>query len=96
MRLTIDTREPDPHPWQTYLPAGWTATRAALETGDFALTASPERTVIERKTASIAPIVTPTDESAAMEDSVKDFERASYPSRNKSVCGRLQRCSLRG
>ncbi len=75
MRLTIDTREPDPHPWQTYLPAGWTATRAALETGDFALTALPERTVIERKTASIAPILTTADESAAMEDAVKDFER---------------------
>lgn len=43
---------PDPHPWQPYLPAGWTATRAALETGDFALTALPDGVIIERKTAA--------------------------------------------
>jgi len=52
MRLTIDSREPDPHPWIPFLPAGWTVERTALETGDIALTALPEGAVCERKTAS--------------------------------------------
>jgi ERCC4-type nuclease len=53
MTLLADTREPaDPHPWSPYLPEGWRMVRGTLETGDFALAALPEATVIERKTPS--------------------------------------------
>lgn len=52
MRVTFDTREPENHPWAEYLPEGWTVERAALETGDIALTALPEGAVCERKTAT--------------------------------------------
>lgn len=50
--LTLDTREPDPHPWAPYLPEGWRIERATLETGDMAVARLPEGVVIERKTAS--------------------------------------------
>lgn len=51
MILTLDTREPDPHPWEKHLPAGWQMRRGTLETGDLALENLPEGVVIERKTA---------------------------------------------
>ena len=52
MRVTIDTREPWPHPWAKCLPGGWEIERGTLETGDVVLSALPESAVIERKTAS--------------------------------------------
>jgi ERCC4-type nuclease len=52
MRVTIDTREPWPHPWAKCLPEGWELVREKLETGDVVLSALPESAVIERKTAS--------------------------------------------
>jgi DNA excision repair protein ERCC-4 len=51
MTLTLDSREPWPHPWHPDLPQGWTMTRAALETGDLCIARLPEAVVIERKTA---------------------------------------------
>jgi len=48
--LLIDSREPQEHPWVEWLPTGWTAERATLETGDFALASNPS-IVVERKTA---------------------------------------------
>ena len=52
MRVTIDTREPWPHPWAASLPDGWELVRERLETGDLALAAIPEAAVVERKTPS--------------------------------------------
>ena len=52
MRILIDLREPDLHPWLPYLPAGWDYERATLETGDLALAAMSEAAVIERKSPS--------------------------------------------
>jgi ERCC4-type nuclease len=50
VRVTVDTRDPWPHPWAKFLPAGWEMERGRLETGDLALSAIPEGAVIERKT----------------------------------------------
>ena len=52
MVVTIDNREPDPHPWGRFLPDGWTFERGTLETGDLVLAALPDGAVVERKTAS--------------------------------------------
>ena len=52
MTLTLDTREPDPHPWHPYLPEGWTMTREAMDTGDLCVARLPDGVVVERKTAS--------------------------------------------
>jgi ERCC4-type nuclease len=52
MRLLLDSREPDPHPWKQYLPEGWSFERGLLETGDVAISALPDGGVVERKTAS--------------------------------------------
>jgi ERCC4-type nuclease len=52
MRVTLDTREPSPHPWSKFLPEGWELVREKLETGDIVLSALPEGAVIERKTPS--------------------------------------------
>jgi ERCC4-type nuclease len=52
MTAIFDTREPDPHPWSPHLPDGWRIISGTLETGDIALAALPEATVIERKTPS--------------------------------------------
>jgi hypothetical protein len=41
MTLTVDTREPWPHPWERYLPAGWLMERGGLEPGAVALAALP-------------------------------------------------------
>ena len=48
--LQIDTREPDPHPWQRHLPEV-TFQRQGLETGDVCLAGNP-LVVIERKTVA--------------------------------------------
>lgn len=67
LRLTLDTREPDPHPWERYIPAGWTVERATLETGDVALTRLPDGVVIERKT--------PVDLAGCIGSNRERFER---------------------
>ena len=50
--ITIDTREPWPHPWAPYWPAGVPVARGTLETGDVALAGAPDGAVVERKTVS--------------------------------------------
>lgn len=65
--MTVDTREPWPHPWDSYKLEGWVLVRGALETGDFALAALPEGVVIERKT--------PGDLAACMTSNRERFER---------------------
>ena len=52
MTITIDTREPWPHPWALYFPADVRLIRGTLETGDLALAALPDGAVIERKTVA--------------------------------------------
>lgn len=52
MTVSLDTREPWPHPWERHLPEGWRMERGTLETGDLAIARLPEGVVIERKTAS--------------------------------------------
>ena len=52
MKVTVDTRDPWPHPWAKFLPEGWELVREKLETGDVVLSALPEGAVIERKTPS--------------------------------------------
>ena len=47
----MDSREPsNPHPWERYLPEGWSIECAALETGDLCLQSHYDGAVIERKT----------------------------------------------
>ncbi len=50
MTITIDTREPWPHPWAPHFPADVRLVRGTLETGDIALAALPDGAVVERKT----------------------------------------------
>jgi ERCC4-type nuclease len=50
VRVTVDNRDPWPHPWAKFLPTGWQIERGVLETGDFALSAIPAGAVVERKT----------------------------------------------
>ena len=52
MIVLCDSQKPANHPWERYLPPGWSLERAALETGDLALASLPEGAVAERKTAS--------------------------------------------
>ena len=52
MTFTVDSREPEPHPWAPYLPAGARLVRGTLETGDLALAALPDGAVVERKTVA--------------------------------------------
>jgi ERCC4-type nuclease len=52
VRVTVDNRDPWPHPWARFLPEGWELVRGSLETGDIVLSALPEGAVIERKTPS--------------------------------------------
>jgi ERCC4-type nuclease len=65
--VTFDTREPSPHPWAAYLPAGWQADRRTLETGDVALAPLPEGAVVERKT--------PADMAGCISSNRERFER---------------------
>ena len=51
MRVILDAREPEDHPWLPYLLAGWAFDRARLETGDLALAAMLEVGVIESELA---------------------------------------------
>jgi ERCC4-type nuclease len=51
IRVICDTREPDPHPWEAYLPEGVELIREGMETGDFCLRAFPDGAVVERKTS---------------------------------------------
>ena len=52
MLVAVDTREPEPHPWERYLPERWRFERGTLETGDIALAALSAGAVVERKTSS--------------------------------------------
>jgi DNA excision repair protein ERCC-4 len=52
LSLTVDTREPWPHPWAQWLPSHVHLERATLDTGDFALAGLPDAAVVERKTVS--------------------------------------------
>lgn len=78
MRIICDTREPWPHPWQRYLPPGWTLERGTMETGDFCISALPLGVVIERKTAA--------DLAACIGRERERFERELKRSR---YCGRF-------
>jgi DNA excision repair protein ERCC-4 len=50
MRLLLDTREPDPHPWAAHFSPDVRVEWGTLETGDLALAALPDAAVVERKT----------------------------------------------
>jgi len=78
LRLTLDTREPDPHPWEPFLPSGWTMTRAGMETGDLCVTALPDGAIVERKT--------PADLAGCIGSGRERFEREL---RRGRYCGRL-------
>jgi len=78
MIILLDTREPDPHPWQRYLPEGWRFERECLETGDLCLSAIPNGIVVERKTAG--------DLAGCLGASRERFERELKRSR---YCGRF-------
>lgn len=78
MNVIFDTREPSPHPWEQFLPAGWTFESGTLETGDVALSCLPDGVVIERKT--------PGDLAGCIGSSRERFERELKRSR---YCGRF-------
>ena len=78
MTVLIDTREPNPHPWLSYLPDDWSVEIATLETGDVALACLPDGVVIERKT--------PSDLAGCIGASRERFERELKRSR---YCGRF-------
>jgi DNA excision repair protein ERCC-4 len=78
MTLTIDTREPWPHPWALHFSADTLLERATLETGDIALSAIPDGAVVERKTVS--------DLLGCIGNGRDRFERELKRSRH---CGRL-------
>ena len=50
MTITIDPREPWPHPWAARFSPDVRLERAGLETGDVALSALPDGALVERKT----------------------------------------------
>jgi ERCC4-type nuclease len=72
--LTVDTREPWPHPWRRWLPSHIQLERATLDTGDFALAGLPDGAVVERKTVN--------DFLAAMTSNRERFERELARSRH--------------
>jgi len=78
MTVIFDTREPSPHPWERFLPAGWAFEIGTLETGDVALACLPDGVVIERKT--------PGDLAGCIGASRERFERELKRSR---YCGRF-------
>jgi len=78
MKLTIDSREPEPHPWIPFLPAGWTFEVGGLETGDVAIARLPNGVVIERKA--------PGDLAGCIGSSRERFEREL---RRGRYCGRF-------
>jgi len=82
MTVLFDTREPNPHPWEPFLPKGWAAKSGALETGDIALACLPEGVVIERKTASdLAGCI-----GASRERFERELKRSRYCGRFIVVC----------
>ena len=50
--IIIDTREPSPHPWTPWWPAGTLFESGTLETGDLAVKGFEDGAVVERKTPS--------------------------------------------
>ena len=50
--IIIDTREPSPHPWTPFWPAGTLFESGTLETGDLAVKGFEDGAVVERKTPS--------------------------------------------
>jgi DNA excision repair protein ERCC-4 len=78
MILTIDTREPSPHPWERFLPPGWSLIREGLETGDLCVARLPDGVCVERKTAA--------DLAACLGRERERFERELRRGRH---CGRL-------
>ena len=78
MLVTIDSREPDPHPWERYLPEGWRFERGTLETGGIALAVLPDGAVVERKT--------PSDMVSCIGSERERFERELKRGR---YCGRM-------
>ncbi len=52
VKFICDTREPWPHPWTPYLPAGCSIEVGTMETGDWCVAGLADGIVIERKTAS--------------------------------------------
>ena len=49
MRVTVDTREPWPHPWATHFSPDVTLERATLDVGDLVLSALVDGVCVERK-----------------------------------------------
>jgi ERCC4-type nuclease len=78
MRVAVDTREPWPHPWERFLPDGWSHERGTLETGDLALATLPAGAIVERKT--------PGDMASCIGPGRERFERELRRSR---YCGRF-------
>jgi ERCC4-type nuclease len=76
IRIIIDTREPSPHPWEPFIPAGVELVRETMETGDFALRAFPDGAIVERKT--------PADLAGCLTTGRERFERELRRSRH---CG---------
>jgi len=72
--LTVDTREPWPHPWRRWLPSHVQLERATLDTGDFALAGLPDGAIVERKTVN--------DFLACMTSGRERFERELSRSRH--------------
>ena len=58
MVITIDSREPWPHPWESHIPPGWNFERGTLETGDIA-PLSPKAS----ETADPSPLTPPVPNS---------------------------------
>jgi DNA excision repair protein ERCC-4 len=78
MTLTLDTREPDPHPWEPFLPPGWSFIREGLETGDVCVARLHDGVCVERKS--------PPDLAACLGRERERFERELRRGRH---CGRL-------
>ncbi len=78
MILTIDTREPTPHPWERFLPPGWSLIREGMETADVCVAGLPDGVCVERKTAA--------DLAACLGRERERFERELKRGRH---CGRL-------
>ena len=52
MTFTVDTREPDEHPYAPFFSADVRLVRGTLETGDLCVAALPDGVVVERKAVS--------------------------------------------
>jgi ERCC4-type nuclease len=76
MKITIDTREPWPHPWAAYFSEDVHVERGTMETGDLCVSALPDGAICERKTK--------TDYLAAIGSQRERFQRELARSR---YCG---------